>query len=150
MTDAPIFRQIKPSELDDLLDLYHQFLGDGDPLPERAEVEAVWATILTMPHHQCLVAEVDGKVVASCVLQMIPNLRRGTRPYAIIENVVTHGDYQRRGIGTSLLHHALAIAWGQNCYKAMLMTGSKDPATLRFYEKAGFAQGVKTGFVATP
>jgi hypothetical protein len=29
----------------------------------------------------------------------------------------------------------------------MLLTGSKDPATLRFYEEAGFEQS-KTGFQA--
>jgi hypothetical protein len=29
----------------------------------------------------------------------------------------------------------------------MLLTGQKDPATLRFYEQAGFARGIKTGFI---
>ncbi|WP_281289493.1 hypothetical protein [Sporomusa termitida] len=32
-------------------------------------------------------------------------------------------------------------------YKAMLMTSRKDEAILRFYEKAGFIRGEKTGFV---
>ncbi len=34
-------------------------------------------------------------------------------------------------------------------YHHMLMTGRKDPATLRFYEQAGFKPGVKTAFIAT-
>lgn len=32
----------------------------------------------------------------------------------------------------------------------MLLTGSRNEATLRFYEKAGFARGIKTGFLARP
>jgi hypothetical protein len=35
----------------------------------------------------------------------------------------------------------------RRCYKVMLLTGSNDPATPRFYEDAGFEQS-KTGFQA--
>jgi hypothetical protein len=49
-----------------------------------------------------------------------------------------------------LLRHALQIAWGRNCYKVILLTGSKSEGTLRFYEQAGFRKGIKTGFIAMP
>ena len=49
-----------------------------------------------------------------------------------------------------MLQHALDIAGSQNCYKVMLMTGSKQESTLRFYEGAGLVRGEKTGFVARP
>ncbi len=35
---------------------------------------------------------------------------------------------------------AIDAAWAQGCYKIMLMAGSKDLATLRFYTSAGFEQ----------
>lgn len=76
---------------------------------------------------------------------MIPNFTRGGASYALIENVVTHADFRGSGFGKSVLLAAVDAAWSLGCYKVMLLTGSKDPATLGFYENAGFAR-TKTGF----
>jgi len=97
-----------------------------------------------------VVARVNDRLVSTCTLAIIPNLTRGARPYGLVENVVTLPDYRRRGIGTLVLQHALRIAWEQNCYKVMLLTGSQQESTLQFYERAGFIRGEKTGFVARP
>jgi GNAT superfamily N-acetyltransferase len=84
-------------------------------------------------------------IVGSCTLVVIPNLTRGGQPYGLIENVVTHAAYRGRGFGKQLLRAAVAAAWQADCYKVMLMTGSKKPSTLAFYTAAGFEQS-KTGF----
>jgi GNAT superfamily N-acetyltransferase len=81
----------------------------------------------------------------SCTLIVIPTLTRGGKPYALIENVVTDARYRGRGYGTRLLQAAVQAAWSADCYKVMLLTGSKQPSTLKFYENAGFEQ-TKTGF----
>lgn len=93
-----------------------------------------------------IVADVAGLLVSSCTLAIIPNLTRGARPYGVIENVVTHPGYRRRGLGRGVLQAALNTAWGANCYKVLLATGSKRETTLRFYEGAGFSRGGKTYF----
>jgi ribosomal protein S18 acetylase RimI-like enzyme len=142
-------RSIHEHELPALLNLY-QYLHPSDaPLPDEATVRGVWKEILTDPRIHCLVAEANSEIAGACLLALIPNLTRGARPYGLIENVVTHGDYRRQGIGTALLHHALGIARHHNCYKVMLMTSSKSEAVHDFYEQAGFTKGIKTGFVAT-
>jgi GNAT superfamily N-acetyltransferase len=92
------------------------------------------------------VAEVDGVLASSCSLAIIPNLTRGVRPYALVENVVTHADHRKRGLARSVLMAALDAAWAADCYKVMLATGSKNPETLRFYEQCGFQRGGKTFF----
>lgn len=92
----------------------------------------------------------DGQLVASCNLTIIPNLTRACRPYGLIENVVTHRAYRNRGFGKAVLARAVEVAWEQDCYKVMLMTGRKDEATLRFYQSAGFDPKGKQAFVAKP
>lgn len=143
-------RTIRPDELPALLSLYEHLHAADEPLPDAATVAQVWNELCNDPKLHCFVATADDAPVASCILIIIPNLTRCARPYGLIENVVTHAEYRRQGIGTALLQHALTIAWEQNCYKVMLLTGRKDEGVFRFYEKAGFQRGVKTGFIAYP
>lgn len=150
MPDDLQLRFLRPDELDALLDLYDHLHRQDDPRPAPDEMARLWAAIHADPRLVYFGGEVDGRLVASCTLTLIPNLTRGCRPYGLIENVVTHPDYRRRGFGKQLLRHTLAYAWQQGCYKVMLLTGRKDPGTLRFYEEAGFLTDVKTGFIAYP
>ena len=91
--------------------------------------------------------EIDGKIVSSCVCVIIPNLTRNVRPYAFVENVVTHEAYRGKGYAGACLRFARQIAEKENCYKMMLLTGSKKPETLAFYEKAGYNSSDKTAFI---
>lgn len=132
-----------------LLALYRHLHAHDEPLaPERAE--AAWQAMRDTPGLHVLGGYVDGALVCSCVLSVIPNLTRGGRSYGLIENVVTHTGHRNRGLGKRLLAHALALAWSQDCYKVLLSTSRKDPATLGFYRAAGFDADDKQGFVARP
>jgi len=64
---------------------------------------------LSDPNLFYLVIEEDGKIVSSCTLAVIKNMTRSARPYGLIENVVTHLDYQKKGYGTAVLDKALKI-----------------------------------------
>lgn len=142
-------REVADDELFALLCLYAHLHPEEGMLPP-GEAAPLWETLRQDPNQCCLGVYWNGSLVATCTLIVIPNLTRGGRPYGLIENVVTHPDYRRRGLGTAVLERALQMAWERDCYKVMLLTGSKNETTLRFYEEAGFTRGVKTGFLARP
>ena len=139
-------REARIEDLNALLELY-LFLHEAS-IPETDEhLTNVWDMIIEDPNHHLLVNEIDGKIISSCVCVIIPNLTRNVRPYAFVENVVTHGDYRGKGYATECLDYAKKIAEKENCYKMMLLTGSKKPETLRFYENAGYNSSDKTAFI---
>lgn len=140
-------RALQLDDLDRLLALY-EHLNPGDrPLPPRPRVEAVWKELCTNPAYRYFGGFMGSQLVSSCTLTVIPNLTRGCAPYGLIENVVTHAEHRNNGYGKALLAHALDSAWLSGCYKVMLMTSRKDPATLNFYRSAGFDSGDKTAFI---
>ncbi len=141
-----IVREIKENELNELLELYIHLHETG--VPEDSEtLKDTWETIINDKKHHIIVAEENDKLVSSVVGVIIPNLTRNVRPYAFIENVVTHSDYRKRGYATACLNYARDIAKKENCYKMMLLTGSKDESTLNFYKQAGYNSADKTAFI---
>ena len=143
-----IIRDIRKNEMSKLLQLYTHLHRKDAPFPEKSKLESIWKEITSNPLLHYFILEHDNEFVSSCTLSVIPNLTRGGRPYGLIENVVTHAEYRKRGFGTSILQHALEVAWKNKCYKVMLLTGSTDPAIHQFYKNVGFKMGIKTGFVA--
>ncbi len=141
-----MIREISEKDFDGLLRLYMQL--HDNPFPEKDDrVLCVWKDILNDKNHHIIVAEENGVIVSSCVCVIIPNLTRGQRPYAFIENVITDKDHRKKGYATACLNYARQIAVNENCYKMMLLTGSKERSTLDFYERAGYNQNDKTAFI---
>ena len=141
-----MIREIKHSDYDGLMRLYTQLHNNPYP-PESDKLNKLWERIIADEDHHIIVAEEDGKIVSSCVCVIIPNLTHEQRPYALIENVITDEAYRKQGLATACLNCAKEIAAKNNCYKMMLLTGSKDESTLSFYRKAGYNSNDKTAFI---
>lgn len=141
-----MLREIQHSDFEGLMSLYMQL--HSNPFPEKTpEIQQLWNKILNDENHHIIVAEENGKIVSSCVCVIIPNLTHGQQPYAFVENVITDENHRKRGLATACLNYAKEIAIKENCYKMMLLTGSKDESTLKFYEQAGYNSKDKTAFI---
>ena len=141
-----MIREASKNDLNEILELYLNLHETTVP-EETEQLHRIWEKIMNDKDHHLIVCEVDGKIVSSCVCVIIPNLTRNVRPYAFVENVVTHKDYRGKGYATDCLNYAKKIAQESNCYKMMLLTGSKEEKTLMFYEKAGYNSSDKTAFI---
>ena len=139
-------REARGGDLRELLELYLHLHEEKVPALDP-RVLRVWSDILKDENHHVIVCEEEGRIVSSCVCVLVPNLTRNARPYAVIENVVTDPAFRRRGCGSACLHRAKEIAEEHNCYKIMLLTGSKEESTHRFYRKAGYDGTEKTGYI---
>lgn len=145
-TNEYIIREARAEDHEAILALYLHL--HEDTIPQDSEhLRSAWDKIMRDDDHHLIVCELDDVIVSSCVCVIIPNLTRGVRPYAFIENVVTHADYRGHGYASACLEYAAYIASKSNCYKMMLLTGSKDPKTHRFYENAGYNSLDKTAFI---
>jgi ribosomal protein S18 acetylase RimI-like enzyme len=144
MDDPLVIRAALPADLPQLLALYRH-LDPQDENPSLDLASRRLQELQTLRGSAVLVGLAGNSVVASCTLVVIPNLTRGGRPYGLIENVVTDAAFRGRGYGKQMLQAAVTAGWQADCYKVMLMTGSKKPSTLAFYSAAGFEQS-KTGF----
>jgi N-acetylglutamate synthase-like GNAT family acetyltransferase len=143
-------REINEGDLDKLLELYKDLHENDEPLPEKDIIQSIWSEIQNNKNFICYGVFIGEQLVCSCCLVLTINLTRGCRPYGMIENVVTHNKYRRRGYGLQILKHSLSEAWQRNCYKVMLLTGRLNEETFKFYESAGFDRYVKQAFIAKP
>lgn len=141
-----LLREANSEDLQEILELY-LYLHE-ESIPENSEyLRSTWQQIMDDENHHLIVCEEEGKLVSSCVCVIIPNLTRNVRPYAFVENVVTHGEHRGKGYATMCLNYAKELAEKESCYKMMLLTGSKNPKTLQFYENAGYNSSDKTAFI---
>ena len=139
-------REAIKEDLYELLSLY-LFLHEKDIPKDTEHLENTWNTIIEDVNHHIIVNEINGKILSSCVCVIIPNLTRNIRPYAFIENVVTNEEYRGKGYATECLNYAKEVAIKNNCYKMMLLTGTKNENTLDFYKNAGYNSKDKTAFI---
>lgn len=107
MTEAT-FRSATEHDLPAVLSLYRH-LHPHDPSLDSAKAGRVWTQLLTSGFTTVIVAQSAEQLVSSCTLAIVPNLSRGARPYGVIENVVTHADHRRLGLGQRVLAHALDV-----------------------------------------
>ena len=95
-------------------------------------------------------------LIRACTLQDMAGLLalyRELRPHDpalapdAARTALTASAFRRRGISRQLLTHALALAWQQDCYKVMLLSGEGREAAHRLYASLGFKAGIEKGFV---
>ena len=141
-----MLREAVQEDLFELLNLYLS-LHEKEIPEDSLHLQQVWSEMISDQRHHVIVKEVEGRIVSSCICVIIPNLTRGVRSYALIENVVTREGDRGKGYASACLEYAKQIAKEENCYKMMLLTGSKNESTQNFYKGAGYNSEDKTAYI---
>jgi len=109
--------------------------GPEDPAP----YVAAFALIDADPRHFLCVTELDGRVVGTLQLSVIPGLSRGGVLRGQIEAVRVARDCRGAGIGRAMMTWAIDWCRAQGCALVQLTTDRSRTEAHRFYDGLGFA-----------
>jgi GNAT superfamily N-acetyltransferase len=90
-----------------------------------------------------LVADEDGRVVETADLVVIPNLTRGARPVALVENVVVTAERRGGRVGRALMDEAERRARSAGCYKIQLLSNAYRTRAHAFYRALDYETSVE-------
>jgi len=125
----------------------HAQLQPDDPMPAPDEARERYADILRRDGFEFVLLVDGADVVGSIYVNVIPNLTRALRPYAVLENVILDERLRGQGFGKQLMTAALDHVRSADCYKVMLLTGSSNPDIHAFYRACGFDGDAKQGYL---
>jgi len=135
-------RDATEADLPRLVELLDQLTLDvprerpGSPLPDV--YTKAFRRMQADEEQRLLVLEVDGRIVGTLVLLIIPNLTHKGRPYANVENVIVDDSERGAGRGRQLMEYAIDEAKRAGCYKLALTSHKSRADAHRFYANLGF------------
>lgn len=112
--------------------------GDTGSDDDRPAYERAFAAIDADSAHQLLVATIDGQVVATMQLTVIPGLARVGASRLQIEAVRVRSDQRNLGIGAAMIRWAVAQAPVLGAALVQLTSDAARVDAHRFYERLGF------------
>ena len=142
-------RCARTHDLTGILELYRE-LRPSDPALSQSLAEQRLCELIDNPLTHVIVVDTGKTLVGTCMLGVIPTLTNGARPFGMIEHVITAHRVRGQGIGKQMLRFAIDLAWQNNCYKVMLLSGMQRSAAHKFYEDLGFRGDIEKGYVLKP
>jgi len=103
--------------------------------PNNVTCRELWDSFEKQTNVFSVVAVIDERVVGYGSIFIITMVRGGK--VAHIEDIVTHDDFQKMGIGRTIIQTLNEIALNKSCYKAVLECKEN---TVSFYEKCGYSK----------
>ena len=107
-----------------------------DPLPES--YYSAYEEINKDPHHELIVAELDGEVIGTVHLMFLPSISFQGGLRAQIDSVRIVTQHQGQGIGSEMMKWAIERAQARGAHIVQLTTHKSREDAHRFYERLGF------------
>ena len=135
-------RRAEREDMKEIDKLYELLTGPygGAKAEDDARKEDMWRTLADDPRQKVLVAEEEGRVIATVTLIVIPNLGHGNKPWAAVENLVVEEKFRGRGIGAKLLEEAARLARDAGSYKIVLSSNLLRKEAHAFYRHLGWQE----------
>ena len=143
MNEAPRIRLAEERDVARIVELYCELTISDSAVehsrnPTLADYQLIFAEIRADPRQKLSVAELQGEVVGTIVLLVIPNLSHNGTPWAFLENLIVTEKHRRRGLGRMLLEHAVELARKSGCHMVELCSDVRRKEAHRLYDSMGF------------
>ena len=140
-----IIRKAKTDDLIALIHLYYQLLPNDNI--NTVAGKCILQKMLNDNNYSVLVIEENKDIISTCTLVLVYNITHGSKPFGIIENVITDEQYRGKGYGKSIINEAIRIAKINQCHKIMVQTRRKEEYVTDFYKKCGFSTTISKGLM---
>jgi ribosomal protein S18 acetylase RimI-like enzyme len=139
MNDEPVIEQATLEDLPQLVDLLHDLFNlEGDFVPNRAKQMRGLRLILEQPNRGRIFVLRSGDRILG-MINLLFTISTAEGGFVILlEDVVVHCDFRRRGYGARLLQHAIDYARKKDFQRITLLTDRLNEGSQRFYERHGF------------
>ena len=143
MKEAPHIRLAEERDVPRIVELYRELTITDSKVehsrnPSLADYLRVFAEIRVDPKQKLFVAELQGEVVGTIELLIIPNLSHNGTPFAFLENLIVTEKHRRRGLGRMLLEHAVRLAEESGCHMVELCSDVRRKEAHKLYSSMGF------------
>jgi len=143
MNEAPHIRLAEEKDVPRIVEMYRDFTitdstAEHSRNPSLADYQRVFAEICSDPRQKLFVAEVQGEVVGTIELLIVPNLSHNGTPFAFLENLIVTEKHRRRGLGRMLLEHAVGLARESGCHMVELCSDIRRKEAHKLYNFMGF------------
>jgi glucosamine-phosphate N-acetyltransferase len=125
-----VIRSTVRADMREVIELLQEVSGFR-PNPEDYEV--IWETFSAQPNLKTVVALAGNKIVGYGALSLEVKIRGGKMGH--IEDIVSHREFRKRGVGSAIIDALLNLARDEGCYKIALQCKSSN---VPFYEKCGY------------
>lgn len=133
-----VVREAVESDLAAVLRTYANSGIDGNSSFDLEEAQKHFNRFRLYPSYRLFVALVEGEIAGAYSLLIMDNLAKRGAKSAIIEDVAVLPDQQRRGVGRTMMQHAMEHCRIAGCYKLALSSNLNRESAHSFYESFGF------------
>lgn len=141
------FRDALPADIATILKLSHAGDARGADAPpldpaslDDPRYRKAFDAMAADPNQKLVVAELDGVVVGTLQITLIPGLSRFGMLRGLLENVHVSTDLRGSGLGTQMVQWAAQYCRDAGCGMVQLTSNKVRLDAHRFYRKLGFEQ----------
>ncbi len=87
------------SDLLSLMDLYKHLATDGVSMLNLKEARKIFNKLKTYPDYKIYKVLANKKVIGTFCLIIVDKIRHTGAPFGIVEDVIVHPNYRRKGVG---------------------------------------------------